>query len=171
MTDKKCAHRADKAGKLIVDNALANIDLLDSCDEILDEMNKDYAPELEACIDRGKKQFGNQDFFVSILIKPERLLRTAIRFYYVPRLSCPTPTFDQIVYKYHHKKDMVEFIWVIPSRQACKFYTDNPLKVPVEERDLLNYVLDFYDGALDERCRKLNNEKIDSPRVVIKVNE
>lgn len=122
-------------------------------------MQQDYEKELIACMNDGKKRW-HADFYVVVMTKTERTLKNVIRNFFFSRQSCPTPTYDNTVYKYNAEHDMLEFLWVLPSKETCEAFRDDPLATPPEERDLLNFVLEFYDGALDIRAKKLNGEEL-----------
>ncbi|MDX1532844.1 MAG: hypothetical protein R3230_01405 [Nitrosopumilaceae archaeon] len=138
--------------------------------EYIDEAHDDYEKELITCIERGKQLYPD-DFYVTILHKTERLMQEVNRFFFMPRLSCPTPTFDQVVYKFHRNEDMLEFLWVVPDQKVCEYYKNNALLIDPSEKELLNFVLDFYEGALDIKCKQMNGEQLHEPRITIKVNE
>lgn len=98
------------------------------------------------------------DFFVTSLIKKEKLLVNVIRNYFIPTQDCPTPTYDQTLYRYNHKKDQLEFIWVVPDKDTCETFQENKDIIVPAERQLLQFVLDFYDGTLLRKCKKFNKE-------------
>jgi len=85
-----------------------------------------------------------------------------IRNYFYGRRSCPTPNYDQVVYKYHFKDDNLEFLWVIPSREICKHMMAHAIEIDPSEWQLLTYVQKFADGSLFKLAKKLNGEKEDS---------
>jgi hypothetical protein len=95
---------------------------------------------------------------VNIIFKKEPLMENVFRCFFVHRKTCPTPDYDQIVYRYNKVKDMVDFLWVIPNKQACIHLKNNALEVVEEERDLLKFVLDFADGTLFKQALELNHE-------------
>jgi hypothetical protein len=121
-------------------------------------MHADYDKHLYDAIARGFREY-HGDFYVVVDTKKERLLENVLRNYFYCRSTCPTPTYDQTVYKYHRKDENIEFIWVIPSKDTCQIYRDHCLEVDPEERDLLQFVLEFYDGSLLRKCKILNNEE------------
>ncbi len=129
--------------------------------EQMRESLTDYDKNVWECIERSKKDFPN-DFYVVVITKNERLLPNVFRNYFYARLSCPTPDWDQTVYKYKRKNDQVIFMWVIPSKDACEYLTLNALQVVKEERMLLRCVLAFNDGTLMKLAKDLNGEKEDS---------
>jgi hypothetical protein len=123
------------------------------------EMQKGILEELYVCLGSNKSKYQG-DFFIVMLRKRERAMSNVFRNYFFARKSCPTPTFDQTVFKYHREHDALEFIWVIPDMETATIFKGYALEVEPEERELLKFVLDFYDGTLDGVARKLNNEGI-----------
>lgn len=121
------------------------------------EMHKEYEENILLCIDKHKKLFMS-DFYVVVLRKRERLLENVIRAYFFGRRSCPTPSHDQTVYKYHFKEEALEFVWTVPDLETCIIMKRDALMVPPEERELLEFILDFDSGTLDVRAALLNNE-------------
>ena len=130
--------------------------------ELEREMHTEYDKNISECIDSGKKQY-NHNFYVVVITKRERLMPNVFRNYFFPRETCPTPDWDQAVYRYMRSVDCVEFLWVIPSKDTCEHLKQNALYVSPEEKELLNFVLDFSDGTLLLMAKKLNKEREDSP--------
>lgn len=100
-------------------------------------------------------------FFISVLLKKEKLLENVIRNYFIPTKVCPTPTYDQTLYRYDHHKETIEFIWVIPDRDTCETFRENVAIIVPEERQLLKCILDFYDGVYFRMAKKFNGEKLE----------
>lgn len=130
--------------------------------ELEREMHKDYEKNVHEAIDRGKKEF-DDDFYVVVTTKKERLMKNVIRNYFHARQTCPTPDYDQTVYCYSIKHELLEFLWVLPSKDTCQLLKDNALQVASDEKALLHFVLSFYDGSLLVKAKKLNGEQLDSP--------
>ncbi len=126
--------------------------------ELQREMQKDYIHELCEAVVRGKKEW-TTDFFVVVITKNEKLLTNVFRNYFFPRITCPTPDYDQTVFHYNKDTEDIHYLWTIPSRDASFHLKDNALKVVNEEKDLLNFVLQFDDGTLYKLCKKLNGEE------------
>jgi len=125
----------------------------------------DYVANLDKCyLDSIKKYI--HSFYIVCLTKRERLFDKTIRNYFFSRVSCPTPNYDQAVYRYDHKKKKLEFLWVIPSRETCFIIKQSALEVSTKERELLSYVLDFADGTLYKKCKELNGET-NKPGIVL----
>lgn len=130
--------------------------------ELQREIHKGYESNVIEAVDRGIKEI-HGDFFVVVTTKKERLMQNVIRNYFSVRKTCPTPEYDQTVYQYFRKDDKLEFLWVLPSKDTCELLHLNMLGVSKEERDLLYFVLSFYDGSLLRKAKKLNGEESDSP--------
>lgn len=126
--------------------------------ELEREMHKDYEANIWECVDRSKKDFFG-DFYIVVVTKKERLMPNVLRNYFMGRSSCPTPEYDQTVYKYNCTDDALEFLWVLPSKDTCELLKENALQVAPEEKALLYYVLSFYDGSLLKKSKQLNKEK------------
>lgn len=134
------------------------------------DMLKDYVPKLIKAVEEGKKAIPNQSFYVVMLTKHERILHKVIRIYPRVRMSCPTPSYDQAVYYYDHFKQDLEFLWVVPDRKTCLHLMANALNLPVEERCLLDLVMQFEQGKLDALARKRNGELVNQVNPIIKIN-
>lgn len=133
--------------------------------EITNEMKKQYIPNLIECVEINKKKFPG-DFFIEVIIKNEPLMWNVFKDQFMAKKDCPTPNYDQDVYRYNSKDESIEYIWSVPCRDACYHLKDNALIVAPEERQLLKMVLDFADGTLYKLCKKLNNEEDTSPLIV-----
>lgn len=130
--------------------------------ELQREMHKDYEKHMQICIDTSLKEFVG-DFFIIVITKKERLMQNILRNYFFGRETCPSPDYDQTVYKYDRGSDTIQFIWVVPSKDTCVLLKENAMHVVPEERILRDFVLDFADGTLFKKMKKLNGEKYDSP--------
>ncbi len=132
--------------------------------EQMQENLTNYEANVWECAERCKKEFPG-DFYIVVITKNERLMPNVFRNFFYGRISCPTPDYDQTVYKFKRKDNMPIFMWVIPSRDASFHLKDNALYVAPEERELLKYVLAFEDGTLFKLAKELNGEKLDSPEL------
>jgi hypothetical protein len=129
-------------------------------DAVLKE-NEDYMKNIWQAVDRGYKEWNADIFFITVLSLRERLLSNVFRNKFLPRQTCPTPTYCQTVFKYEKKPDRLELLWTIPDHDSCTMLLQNaPLIEAADERVVLRNVMDFYDGTLDRRCMQLNGEEI-----------
>jgi hypothetical protein len=103
--------------------------------------------------------FHNKDFYVVALIgfdlktKKEKLLAW-------PRFSCPTPVYDQHVFKYHHESTALEFLWSLPNKEKCAYYIKNYHKLlrDPDQQKQTTMCLMFDSGQLLEWVKKENKE-------------
>lgn len=128
---------------------------------------KEWEQGVIECIDNNKRVFTG-DFFVVVLTKRERLMHNVFRNFYHAQLSCPTPNYDQAVYRYSRRDDAVDFIWVIPDRETCHVYIEQSSQVHPEEYEFLKLIQEFKDGTLFELALKLNGE--DKKDAIITIN-
>ena len=132
---------------------------------VTDQMREnltDYDKNIWECVITNKKQYPG-DFYIVVECKKERLLENVLRNFFFARSTAPTPTWDQAVYKYHKADDFLEFLWVIPSKPTCQYLAYHRNSVVESEQELLKFVLEFHDGTLLKRAKKLNGETEDSP--------
>ena len=153
------------ASKLILqqggDSHAAHEQMQDQLDE--------YIPNLIECVENGKKnRFG--DFFVEVITKKEKLLSNVLRNYFINRGTCPTPDFDQTVFRYNRADDNVEFLWCVPAPSVCIELMQDIKNTPPEEEELVNTIINFSNGTLLERARKYNKETSDAFIVIEKEN-
>lgn len=149
--------KRDTVGKISWD-LLANSSVLDhSAEEQMKEQLDTYEANMFEAIERGKKDFP-QDFYIVVETKKEPKMKNVIRNYFIVRQSCPTPQYDNSVYKYHYATEFCEFLWVLPSKQVYNMMKNRALELPAEERQLLQFVLEDSDGTLLRKCRMLNGE-------------
>lgn len=128
--------------------------------ELEREIHKtDYEKGVIEAIETGRRIY-QSPFYVVVLTKKERLMQNVLRHYFIPRQSCPTATWDQVVYKFSVTDEKLDFLWTVPDKETCELFRSNALKIVQEERWLLQFVLDFYDGTLDGHAKKLNGEII-----------
>jgi len=153
--------KQDTVGKVSLELSQKTPDTRSPIEQMRESLTE-WDRNIYECIDRSKKDFLG-DFYVIVITKNEPLMRNVFRNYFYARLSCPTPDYDQTVYRYNRVQDKIEFIWVIPSRDASFHLKDNALQVANEERGLLNFVLKFADGTLFKLAKKLNGEELETP--------
>jgi len=147
----------ETVGKIAVDLIQKTPDTRDPI-ELERELHTDYESNVFLCLESGKKEYPG-DFFIVVITKKEPLLQNVLRHYFVHRKSCPTPDYDQTVYRYDKKQDKFEFVWVIPSKDTCCIFKNNALIINPEERVLLQFILDFDDGTLYKKSKKFNKER------------
>lgn len=129
-----------------------------------------YGADLAECIKLNLpilKNMGKDQFFISMITIQDRLFNNYFKQKVEAHQACPTPTWDQIIYRYDITSDNLEFLWVIPDKTTCEDMYKFPHLVPVEEYELLGYVKGFYEGTLLRKANELNGDKSTPP--VIKI--
>jgi hypothetical protein len=157
MDDEK----RDTVGKISLDLQKKAPEATHSAEEQMREQLSDYEDHMQQCVNRCKKEYDG-DFYIVVLTKKERLMQNVIRNFFMGRKTCPTPEYDQAVYKYNRASGIVEFMWVIPAKDVCMHMLENALILPPEESRLLSFVMDFNDGSLLRKVKIINGEAADS---------
>ena len=121
----------------------------------------EYYDNLIQCVNENKSKIAG-NFYIIVITKKEKLLENVLRNYFFARISCPTPDYDQAVYRYDAQGEAISFIWVIPDKETCLMLIKNMAQVAPEERDLLQFVIDFHSGKLMWKAKQLNGESQDS---------
>lgn len=150
MTDKPTV------GKVASDLMIKQPETLSPIEQMRENLT-DYEKNIHECIEVHKKYFPS-DFFIVVIHKRERLMQNVLRNYFTARISCPTPDYDQTVYKYSVENDHVDFWWTIPARDICHMLLENRNEVVPEEFALLSFILKFKDGTLFNEAQKYNSE-------------
>ncbi len=132
--------------------------------ELQEEIHKGDAGinGLMDCVEINRKIYQG-DFYIVCITKRERLLPNTIRTQYLARFTCPTPSWDEAVYRFRAGDGSVEFLWVIPDKLTCEWMLEFPDQVPDDHLQLRDYVLQMYNGTLLERAKRINGESADSP--------
>lgn len=166
--------RKKTVGKLVSELSLKTPDSLDPI-EIQRATEQEYINELIWCVKHALKKETcrdacpahcderialHGDFFVEALVKKEKILVNTFRNFFIPRTTCPTPCYDQTVYRYDAQKEEIEFLWVIPDKETCEVFRENKHIIVPEEQALLRNILSFYDGTLFKRAKKYNGEQL-----------
>jgi len=120
-----------------------------------------YENQVRTCVERGCRTY-DSDFYVVVIFKKEKLMQNVIRQYFFPRVSCPTPDWDQTVYFFNRTSCTLEFVWTVPDKNICEYMTSPGFIPGPEEFELCRMVRDFHDGTLLIKSKKLNKESHDS---------
>lgn len=71
--------------------------------------------------------YKNKDFFVVLLLWTDYMTMTPMSMA-IARQSCPSPGYEQTLWKYHHLSGELKFIWCLPDRFRCHDIKNDPLK-------------------------------------------
>lgn len=154
-----------KYGQIIADNAAHHQSLDDDVIEYRRTMEKDVIKNIKTTIDQALKSphYDGKDFYIVMLVKLEHIGQVP-RTYIFSRLSCPTPTYNQHVWKYHRTLSKLEFLWSIPDKILYYHIVRNNHRylIDPETKHLAQYVLLMETGQLLDWVKKENGEKVDA---------
>ncbi len=120
-----------------------------------------YEEEVHFTIKSGRDDTSiHGNFYIVVLFKKERLLHNVLRQYFFYRQSCPTPEFDQTVYKYVRMEDKVEYLWTIPNNVACLNLPRMWKDLPDDQMILVSMIAAFHSGELDRLAAHHNKENL-----------
>ncbi len=117
-----------------------------------------------------REPYCNKDIYLVLVKTNERdELRRPLDRIFV-RLSCPTPGYNQDVFKYRHSSGELEYLWSIPRKHQywqiwrnLNRYLDNN-----ETKRWATFVATMESGELLKWVKKENGEK---PDAIIRVNQ
>jgi hypothetical protein len=137
-------------------------DFLDSIDypvEILDFTNeylKIYEKGLEDAANSGSKDYPTGDFYIWVTPTVDKFIKGLPRIKFAISDYAPSPVYNQDLFRYSYATGTLELIWVVPDKETCKEFKNDPLGVDSSHKEMLGYVLDFYDGTLFKKFIGLN---------------
>lgn len=119
-----------------------------------------WVADLESTIEYAKNAIGDE-FFIAVHIKREEMIDAVLESsgsgfpMFFPRISCPTPTYDQFAYKFDGKD--LHLLWYVPTELECREILKN--KDSYEDKQVVHYVESFYNGTLDKIACAENKEE------------
>lgn len=129
--------------------------------DIRNGMLSEWDQNVLEVVQKSRQIIPSRHFYVCVTTKREFLAKNTIRNYFESKYDCPTPQYEQVVYKINKDSDQPFLMWVIPNKEACIYLKRNSVIVPPTERELLGYVMDFSCGKLDQVAQKENGEVIE----------
>src|SRR5690349_11986514 len=133
--------KRDTVGKISSELIEKQTDNTHTPEDQMREQLEDYEANVWLAVDAGLKQHVD-DFYVVVITKKERLMQNVLRNYFFTRNSCPTPEWDQTVYKYYRKHDALNYMWTIPDKHTCEMFK-TAAEIPADEQELAKFVHDF----------------------------
>lgn len=165
MSTSKKKKTSSTVGKASLDLATSTQNEIYDRQEIEKEVHKgsnsqkSYEEEIWETIQNGKKDDAIQgSFYIVVLLKKERILNNVLRQYFFYRQTCPTPEYDQTVYKYIPEGDKIEYIWTVPDVETCNYLPLHKNSLKEDQLLLLSMIEAFKKGDLEKWAAKLNNE-------------
>lgn len=158
------------AGQQIYENTLKpaykeEVSVIELGEEMLGKNGEKYLDQVNEAVMRGIRMYPAVDeFYVEVLTKYEKALSdgdsNTINQKFSIRLSCPSPACDQTVFRYDTKSRNLLYLWSIPDKDSCHvIYRDRNHLAPEYEL-IIQHVIDFFDGTLLEKAKKLCKEDI-----------
>lgn len=153
-------------GQQYVDNAKKNTDNgMINVLELAAQMKENFMPNVLDVVDKNYNKYPG-DFYVVVAERTEKLFdKKAFRDQFFDTQDCPTPNYDQHVFRYNKQKGQLEHWWTIPDRDTCLYLLQHYKELPPEEHQLLSWVFQFATGQLHIIMKKLNGEKIETPEL------
>ena len=144
-------------GALALENLEKDHGVLNAMD-IAQEMLKPFDKEVLTALERGRKDWPGVDLFVVVNHRKDKFIPNVIRNFFCVRRTAPTPETEQTVFHYDNKKDDISFLWTIPDKETCRSYYYGRKLVDPEDYDMLKNIMDFMDGKIMDKVKKLNGE-------------
>jgi hypothetical protein len=125
--------------------------------ELNNEKNKNYMATVIDTALKSKNKY-DDNYYVVVLTKRERLISRAIRNLFFTTQACPTPSYEQAVYMFNPDDEVLDFLWIVPSKEMCNKMYQQRYFIELQSDPLLPFVIDFVEGKLLEKAKFLNNE-------------
>lgn len=127
-----------------------------------EKWEKDLIKNRDATIARTLQdpKFHNKNFYISIHFLKHRLVNEPGSLI-VARHSCPTPVYNQAVYKYNRASNSLEFLWSIPDKIEYYWLLANLQNLPAEKQDAAKFCHLMESGELEKWVIKENGNKPD----------
>lgn len=119
------------------------------------EINKNEDAKLHEKYKEGLKKYPNKDFYIYCLLRSDPMLPTSYAAVWGTRRICPTPSFDQVLFKYMKKIKALYIMWSIPNVKSCVRYMNIPIKElrTAEREQYEKWVIPFYNGELEKLAK------------------
>lgn len=150
----------------MLDHNAKNLQQEDHIKEYSRELQKDVLKNIDEVItrDKNKDKYRNIDFYVCIHTKMEKIINNVPRNFIFTRMSCPTPVYGQVVFKYVREDQRLDFLWVIPMRKRAEHILAHPIMYYKDPnwKDTADFVHAMASGVLDKWVQKENGYKQDA---------
>lgn len=131
--------------------------------DLTEAQSSTWDQTIKEAYELGRKGLPNKDFYIEIQVKWEQILgreRPQLHQYSFVKPNCPSPQYDQTLYKYHHKEDKIEYLWTLPDKDTYNYYIDNVTTLHPDRWALLKFVLKDLKGDLLRQSKILNGEPV-----------
>lgn len=156
----------ETVGKIITD-LKAQYDEKDFADlsEIGKELTKDLWSTIWEHVLQKKEEL--QCVFFVMLTKQRDPVTGAGKTFLTTHIACPTPHFFQSMWRFNPVNDKLEYLWSLPGPQRCVDMYNERAYVPIEEWEMMGYVIRFLDGDLDKLVVHLNHPSRPEPSLLL----
>lgn len=122
---------------------------------------------------RKQPYYTNIDFYIVLVPTHERTAEMKPEDFVFVRRSCPTPGYNQNVFKYHKDTGSIEFLWSIPRKAIYWDFYKNRVKYlqnpKLKSRTV--FVMMMESGELEKWVARENKEDPKKEKAVIRINK
>jgi len=152
-------------GQQLQEHRKKNLEVEDDVIEYRRVIEKDIAQQLHETAFSAKSQtlYKDKDFYIVMMTRLEKI-GSVPRTFIFARRSCPTPVYNQSVWKYMHLSDTLEYLWSIPD-QVLYWHIFNNQAQYIHDKEcatLAKFVILMESGELLEWVKKENGELKDA---------
>jgi hypothetical protein len=117
--------------------------------------------------------FTNTDFYIVLVPTHERTAEMKPEDFIFVRRSCPTPGYNQNVFKYHKEHGNIEFLWSIPRKSIYWDMYNNRVKYLQNPKlkSRTAFVCMMESKELEKWVAKENKEDPKAEKAIIKINK
>lgn len=154
-------------GQIVSDHNNKNLVLEDDVREYSKAMEPDLIQRIIDCADEAKKIdiYQNKDFYIVRLGKIERLGGVPRNMVFARR-SCPSPSYNQTVWKFKHRVGTLEYLWHLPGKNRYMDIIQNAFEYTSSKdkgaQNLAKFVLLDASGELLNWVKYENGELKDA---------
>lgn len=152
-------------GQELLDHRKKNLEVEDDVIEYRRVIEKDIAKQLHETALNAKSQplYRNKDFYIVMMTRLEKI-GSVPRTFIFARRSCPTPVYNQSVWKFMHTTDTLEYLWSVPD-QVLYWHIFNNQAQYIHDKEcatLAKFVILMESGELLTWVKKENGELKDA---------
>lgn len=96
------------------------------------------------------------DFYIISMLLHDEKLNYSIKNKFFATSACPTPMYDQSVYKFKRATQEIEYLWTVPDKLTVEIWSQDKTAMEPENLPLLDMILKFKSGELQRMSDELN---------------
>jgi hypothetical protein len=119
---------------------------------------------------KSKEYYYNRNFYLVLVLTNEKTPGNLPVDHIFTRRSCPSPGYNQNVFKYHHISGSLEYLWTIPRQHIYwHMYKNKSYYLQSEKhKRMMSFIVLMESGELLKWCIKENGEL---PDAIISLNK